>query len=359
MAELTNHHPAGTIARPTGTARGDRAVIAWLFVCAGMVVLMMLVGAITRLTQSGLSIAEWNPLIGALPPLSEAEWHRIFDLYRTSSQYHLVNSGMSLADFRTIFWWEYIHRLLGRLIGVAFGLPLIWFLVRRRIGGALGLRLCGIFLLGGLQGGIGWWMVKSGLVDRVDVSQYRLATHLVIAVLILAAILWTALDLLSAPRAATAPPAGLRRGAAALLALIFVMIFSGALVAGLDAGMVYNDWPLMNGVFLPPEYGTISPWWRNLFDNAAAVQFDHRMLAYTIALATFALWLAARRSGLPAAVRRPVDLLFGMVFVQISLGISTLMMHVPVALAVAHQGGAVTLFCLALWSTHTLYRQPR
>ncbi len=324
-----------------------------------MVVLMMLVGAITRLTQSGLSIAEWNPLIGALPPLSEAEWHRIFDLYRNSSQYHLVNSGMTLADFRTIFWWEYLHRLLGRLIGVAFGLPLIWFLVRRQIGGALGLRLSGIFLLGGLQGGIGWWMVKSGLVDRVDVSQYRLATHLVIAVLILAAILWTALDLLPAPRAAIAPPSGLRRMAAGLLALIFLMIFSGALVAGLDAGFVYNDWPLMNGVFLPPEYGAMSPWWLNLFDNAAAVQFDHRMLAYTIALATFGLWLAARRSGLPVAVRRPVDLLFGMVILQISLGISTLMMHVPVALGVAHQGGAITLFCLALWSTHTLYRQPR
>jgi len=358
MADLTNTHPAGATAHPTADAAGDRAVVVWLFVCAGMVVLMMLVGAITRLTQSGLSIAEWNPLIGALPPLTETEWQRVFDLYRATSEYHTVNAGMTLAEFRTIFWWEYVHRLLGRLIGVAFGLPLIWFLVRRRIGGALGLRLCGIFLLGGLQGGIGWWMVKSGLVDRVDVSQYRLAAHLAIAFLILAAILWTALDLLPAPRAA-APPTALRRMAAGLLALIFLMIVSGALVAGLDAGFVYNDWPLMNGVFLPPEYGALSPWWLNPFDNAAAAQFNHRMLAYTIALATLGLWLAARRSGLPVAARRPIELLFGMAILQISLGISTLLLQVPVALGVAHQGGAITLFCLALWSTHMLYRQPR
>ena len=169
MAELTNIHRSGAPARPA-TARDDRPVVVWLFVCAGMVVLMMLIGAITRLTQSGLSIAEWNPLIGALPPLTETEWQRVFDLYRGTSEFHLVNSGMTLRDFRTIFWWEYIHRLLGRLIGVAFGLPLIWFLIRRRIGGALGFGLGAIFLLGGLQGGIGWWMVKSGLVDRVDVS---------------------------------------------------------------------------------------------------------------------------------------------------------------------------------------------
>jgi cytochrome c oxidase assembly protein subunit 15 len=359
MAELTNTDPAGATAHRAAVAAAGRPVIVWLFLCAGMVVLMMLVGAITRLTESGLSIAEWNPLIGALPPLGDAEWQRVFDLYRTTSEYRTVNAGMTLEEFRTIFWWEYLHRLLGRLIGAVFALPLLWFLLRRRIGGALALRLVAIFLLGGLQGGIGWWMVKSGLVDRVDVSQYRLAAHLAIAFLILAAILWTALDLLPGSRVATAAPAALRRGAAALLALIFLMIVSGALVAGLDAGFVYNDWPLMGDVFLPPEYGTLAPWWLNPFENVAAVQFNHRMLAYGIALAALVLWLAARRSGLAAAARRPLDLLLAMVLVQVALGVSALLLHVPLALGVAHQGGAIAVFCLALWSVHTLYRQPR
>lgn len=358
MAELTKTDPAGAAAHRAAAAAG-RPVIVWLFVCAGMVVLMMLVGAITRLTESGLSIAEWNPLIGALPPLGDTEWRRVFDLYRTTSEYRTVNAGMTLEEFRTIFWWEYLHRLLGRLIGAVFALPLLWFLVRRRIGGALALRLVAIFLLGGLQGGVGWWMVKSGLVDRVDVSQYRLAAHLAIAFLILAAILWTALDLLPGPSMSTAAPVFLRRGAAALLALIFLMIVSGALVAGLDAGFVYNDWPLMGGVFLPPEYGTLAPWWLNPFENVAAVQFNHRMLAYGIALAALALWLAARRSGLVRAMRRPLDLLLGMVLIQVALGVSALVLHVPLALGVAHQGGAIAVFCLALWSVHTLYRQPR
>ena len=353
-----------TIGNPTGTParaaalRGNRAVVIWLFACAGLVVLMMLVGAITRLTDSGLSIAEWNPLMGALPPLTETEWQRVFDLYRDTSEYRTVNAGMTLAAFRTIFWWEYLHRLLGRLIGVAFALPLVWFLLRRQIGRALGLRLVGLFLLGGLQGGIGWWMVKSGLVDRVDVSQYRLATHLGIAFLILGLMLWTALDLLPQPRTAEAP-AALRRGAALLLALIFLMVLSGGLVAGLDAGFVYNDWPMMNGDFVPELYDTMSPWWANLFDNVAAVQFNHRMLAYTIAVAVLCLWLAAWQRGLPTAQRRPLDLLLGMVAIQVSLGISTLMLVVPMPLGVAHQGGAIAVFSLAVWSAHTLRRRAR
>lgn len=359
MVELTNTDPAAATPHRTAVAAAGRPVIVWLFLCAGMVVLMMLVGAITRLTESGLSIAEWNPLIGALPPLGDAEWRRVFDLYRATSEYRTVNAGMTLEEFRTIFWWEYLHRLLGRLIGAVFALPLLWFLVRRRVGGALAMRLVAIFLLGGLQGGVGWWMVKSGLVDRVDVSQYRLAAHLAIAFLILAAILWTALDLLPGPRVATATPVYLRRAAAALLGLIFLMIVSGALVAGLDAGFVYNDWPLMGGVFLPPEYGALAPWWLNPFENVAAVQFNHRMLAYGIALAALLLWLAGRRSGLAGALLRPLDLLLAMVLLQVALGVSALVLHVPLALGVAHQGGAIAVFCLALWNVHTLYRQPR
>jgi cytochrome c oxidase assembly protein subunit 15 len=354
MAEMTN--PDSAVAPSRAPAlNGNRAIIAWLIACAGLVVLMMLVGAATRLTESGLSIAEWNPVMGALPPLSEAEWQRVFDLYRTTSEYRTVNAGMTLDAFRTIFWWEYLHRLLGRLIGVAFGLPLVWFLIRRQIGRAVGLRLAGLFLLGGLQGGIGWWMVQSGLDDRVDVSQYRLVVHLGIAFLILGAMLWTALDLLPAPDASA--PAALSRSAALLLALIFLLALSGGFVAGLDAGFVYNEWPLMGGVFLPAEYGAMEPWWRNPFENAAAAQFNHRMLAYAVAVATLALWLAARRQRLALALRRPLDLLLGMVAIQISLGISTLLLVVPTTLGVAHQGGAIAVFCLAVWNAQALQRR--
>jgi cytochrome c oxidase assembly protein subunit 15 len=356
MADMTD--PDTAVVPPRAPASsGNRAIVAWLFACAGLVILMMLVGAATRLTESGLSIAEWNPVMGALPPLSEAEWRRIFDLYRTTSEYRTVNAGMTLDAFQTIFWWEYLHRLLGRLIGVAFGLPLLWFLIRRQVGRALGLRLVGLFLLGGLQGGIGWWMVQSGIADRVDVSQYRLVVHLGIAFLILGAMLWTALDLLPSPDASA--PAALRRGAVLLLALVFLLALSGGFVAGLDAGFVYNDWPLMSGAFLPAEYVAMQPWWLNPFENAAAAQFNHRMLAYAVAVATFALWLAARRQRLVLALRQPLDLLLGMAAIQISLGISTLLLVVPTALGVAHQGGAVAVFCLAVWNAQALSRRPR
>jgi len=352
----TGSHPATHHLAPAFTS--DRAIIVWLFACAGLIVMMMLVGAITRLTESGLSIAEWAPLIGTLPPLGDAEWQRVFDLYRHTSEYKTVNAGMSLADFKAIFWWEYLHRLLGRFIGVAFGLPLLWFVIRRRIGRALGLRLATIFVLGGLQGAIGWWMVKSGLVDRVDVSQYRLATHLIIAFLILGAILWTANDLLPAPRARVSPPVAIRRLSGGLVALVFLMLFSGGLVAGLDAGFVYNDWPLMGGDIVPENYGEMTPWWLNSFENAAAAQFNHRLLAYITVIAIAALWLAARRRGLCSGARRPLDFLQLAAGIQVLLGISTVMLSVPLALGVAHQAGAIAVFCLAVWNACTLYRQP-
>jgi len=353
--DAERHTPARPLAPPLS---GDRAVAVWLFACAGLVILMMLVGAITRLTESGLSIAEWAPLIGALPPLSDAEWQRVFDLYRQTTEYKTVNAGMSLAGFKTIFWWEYLHRLLGRFIGVAFGLPLLWFVIRRRIGRALGLRLGALFLLGGLQGAVGWWMVKSGLVDRVDVSQYRLATHLVIAFLILGAILWTAIDLLPAPRARVSPSVTVRRLSGGLVVLVFLLLFSGGLVAGLDAGFVYNDWPLMDGAVVPDAYGEITPWWLNAFENVAAVQFNHRLLAYVTAIAIAALWLKARRGGLCSWARRPLDFLLLAAGIQVLLGIATVMLRVPVPLGVAHQAGAITVFCLAVWNARTLYRQP-
>ena len=349
--------------RDTGTIApaipGDRAVIVWLALCAALVVLMMLVGAITRLTESGLSIAEWAPLIGTLPPLSDAEWQRIFALYRQTMEYQAVNAGMSLAEFKTIFWWEYLHRLLGRFIGLAFGLPLLWFATKRRIGRRLGYRLGALFLLGGLQGAVGWWMVASGLIDRVDVSQYRLATHLIIAFLILGAMVWTLLDLLPTPRATTPPPRGLVRFSTALIALVLLLLFSGGLVAGLDAGFVYNEWPLMGGVFVPEAYGEIAPWWLNAFENVAAVQFNHRLLAYAVAAAILCLWIAVWRAGVSGRARLPADLLLALVLVQLLLGIATVVSAVPLGLGVAHQAGAIAVFCLSLWTAYVLRRQSR
>ena len=358
MATALDTAPAGRTPYLAPPVAADRAVALWLFFCAALVVLMMLVGAITRLTESGLSIAEWAPLIGALPPMSDAEWQRVFELYRQTTEYKTINAGMALDAFKAIFWWEYLHRLLGRFIGVAFGLPLLWFMVRGRVGSRLGLRLGALFLLGGLQGGIGWWMVKSGLVDRVDVSQYRLAIHLVIAFLILGALLWTAIDLLPLPRARVSPPIVIRRLSAALVALVFLLLFSGGLVAGSDAGFVFNEWPLMGGAIVPESYNALTPWWLNGFENVTAIQFNHRLLAYLTALAVALLWVAARRTGLCSGARRPLDFLLLAAGIQVLLGIGTVVMAVPIALGVAHQAGAIAVFCLAVWHLRTVYRQP-
>ncbi len=359
MAELSNEDiPIKPIHGTQRMAEKNRAIVIWLIVCCGMVVAMMLIGAITRLTESGLSMVEWRPLIGAFPPISEAEWGRVFDLYRNTSEYQLENAGMSLAEFKTIFWWEYIHRLWGRLIGIAFGLPLIWFALRGYLTKPLALRLFVLFLLGGAQGVIGWWMVKSGLVDRADVSQYRLTVHLGLAFVILGAMLWVLLGLLD--YRATARPASpqLRRYSVGLLLLIFTTALSGGLVAGLNAGYAYNDWPYMNGQIIPEEYGDLTPWRLNLFENVAAVQFNHRLLAYASVLAVLFVWMAAWRHGLRGRTRRPFDLLAVMVFVQVALGVSTLLFVVPITLAVAHQGGAIALICLAVWAVHTVHRNP-
>jgi cytochrome c oxidase assembly protein subunit 15 len=347
---------ADTAARPDGQ-RGNRPVALWLLACCGMVVVMMLIGAATRLTESGLSMVEWRPLIGALPPLGEAEWQRIFGLYQKTSEYRLENAGMTLADFKTIFWWEYIHRLWGRLIGVVFAVPMLWFMLRRRVRGRLAFILFGLFLLGAAQGVIGWWMVKSGFADRSDVSQYRLAIHLGMAFLILGCLLWVALGLLSgAPQSQPVTP-GIRRGAVILLALITVTVLSGGLVAGLNAGFAYNDWPFMNGQLVPREITDLVPLWLNLFENVATVQFDHRLLAYLTAAGVLLLWLAALRNRIGGALRRPLDLLLVMVVAQIALGVFTLIQVVPIGLAVLHQAGAIAVFCLAVWNAHRLCRR--
>src|SRR5690606_29516110 len=329
--------------------RRETAVAAWLYACCAAIFLMVVIGGVTRLTESGLSIAEWSPLIGTLPPLTQAEWDRVFELYRQTSEYRLVNAGMTLAEFKTIFWWEYIHRLWGRMIGLIFFIPLVWFAWRGALDRRLGLKLLGIFALGGLQGAIGWWMVASGLVDRTDVSQYRLAVHLGVAFLIYALILWLALDLTDRPRPAAAPP--LRRFAWVLIGAIAVTVVAGAFVAGTKAGLVYNTFPLMGGRIVPPDYQALQPGWLNAFENPAAIQFNHRFVAIaTLLLAGVFAWCA--RDDRVAAT--PAMLLFAAALGQVALGIATLLLAVPLTLGVLHQAGALALLTVAIWTAHRL-----
>ena len=315
---------------------------------------MVVVGGITRLTHSGLSIVEWQPIAGALPPLDQAQWEEAFDKYRQTPEFRQVNPDMDLARFKLIFWWEYVHRLLGRLIGAVFLLPLLWFALRGKIARALLPKLAGIFVLGGLQGAMGWYMVESGLVADPRVSQLRLAAHLGFAFLIYAAMLWIALDLLFRGGGTPAPSRSLRRAAAALAILVFVMVLSGALVAGTHAGLEYNTFPLMNGRVVPPDAFAMQPWHRNLYDNLATVQFDHRLIAWALAFFAPWLWLRVRSAGASRRARLAADLLLGAIVVQIALGISTLLLFVPVPLAAAHQAGALLVFTAALFLVHSL-----
>ncbi|MGH8682168.1 MAG: COX15/CtaA family protein, partial [Burkholderiales bacterium] len=326
-------------------AHGRPAVAAWLLVCAALVAAMVVVGGITRLTHSGLSIVEWQPLVGTLPPLAEGDWQALFDKYRQTPQYRVVNRGMSLDEFKGIFWWEYVHRLLGRAIGLVFIVPLAWFWWRGRIDRALGWKLVGVFALGGLQGALGWYMVASGLVDEPGVSQLRLAAHLGLAFLILGALVWIGLDLLHPRRRGAPAPARL---ATAVAGLVFVQVLAGALVAGLRAGKAYNTFPLMNGHLVPPETFMLEPWWRNFVNNMATVQLDHRLLAWLLLFLVPWLWLRVRRSGASRPARLGADTLLGLVALQFGLGVATLLAAVPVALAAAHQGVATLVFAAAL-----------
>ena len=327
-----------------------RAVGYWLVVCALMVLVMMQVGAVTRLTESGLSMAEWRPLIGWLPPLTQAEWERVFDLYRQTSQYQLMNEGMALAEFKTIFFWEYVHRLWGRLIGLVYVLPFFFFLLRGQIPQEHRKHLWYLLGLGALQGVIGWWMVKSGFVDRVEVSQYRLAVHLGLAVFILGYLFWMAYSFLYPIEAGRAPvKRSFRRVGALAHVAIFFTVISGAFVAGLNAGLIYNEWPLMGGSLVPEDYWGMDPWWINFFENPEAVQFDHRMMAYvTIAVVAW-LWIWSRKQALAPRARLSVNCLAGMLAVQVGLGIATLLHFVPLSLAVLHQAGAGITFVMSLW----------
>lgn len=333
-----------------------RRVAAWLLMCCALLFTMVVVGGITRLTHSGLSIVEWQPIVGALPPLSEQAWHETFQKYQQTPEYQQVNSGMRLAEFKGIFWWEYAHRLLGRAIGLVFLLPLIYFLVRRRLAPGLPLKLAGIFLLGALQGFMGWYMVASGLVDDPRVSHYRLTAHLALAFVIYGAMLWVALGLLNPQPAGewNGGLRGLRRFAWGITALVLLMMVTGGFVAGIRAGFAYNTFPLMNGHLVPPEIFMIDPWWRNFFNNMATVQFNHRLIAWALAFAAPALWVMAVRGAAPFQVKLLAHLLLAASAVQIALGIATLVLVVPVALAAAHQGGALAVFTAALALNHAL-----
>lgn len=334
--------------------RARRAVALWLLATAAMVAAMVVIGGVTRLTESGLSMVEWQPLVGWIPPLSEAEWQRVFGLYKLTPEYRLHNAWMGLADFQTIFFWEYLHRVWGRLIGLVFALPFLAFLATGRIERAMAPRLAALFVLGALQGGIGWWMVTSGLADEPRVSPYRLAVHLSMALLILGLLVWTALELLERRPAEAAPP-GLRRGATAVLILVALTIVAGAFVAGTDAGFAYNTFPLMDGRLVPDGYWAPDLGIASLFEWVPAVQFNHRWLAVTTALVTvgFSHW-AVRRA--PTAARLPLRLLAVAVAVQLGLGIATLLLAVPVWLGALHQAGAVALLTAAVWTRFSLGR---
>lgn len=336
--------------------RGIARVRLWLYVVATLVFLMVSIGGATRLTGSGLSITEWQPIMGAVPPLTEADWQQAFAKYREIPQYHHVNRGMSLSAFKFIYWWEWTHRFLGRLIGVVFLVPFLAFLAAGQIPRGLAGRLAGIFALGALQGAVGWYMVSSGLANRIDVSPYRLALHLGLAMLILGALVWVALSLDDRRARLSARWSPQARAAGAILALLFLQILLGALVAGLKAGAGYNTWPLMDGRLIPDGLGVMQPWYLNLFENAMTVQFNHRVAAYALAAAV--LWHAwslrqEARESTSAMV------LAGAVLAQAALGIWTLLAQVPLALGLAHQAGAAAVLWVAVWHLHRLSRPAR
>lgn len=332
----------------------NKAVATWLLTCCALVFAMVVLGGVTRLTGSGLSMAEWRPIMGAIPPLSDDEWQRVFEIYQQTPEFHKVNPHFDVHDFKEIFWLEYVHRVLGRLLGLAFALPLVFFLLR----GVITLRQLPWYLLmlalGGAQGLIGKVMVASGQVDAPHVSHYRLAAHLAAAVLVYAMMLWRALSLLNPE--APGQRHGWYRRTAIVTTLVAATLLSGAFVAGLRAGLIYNTFPKMGDYWLPPGLLALDPWWRNLFDNLTTVQFDHRVLALATFASIVAYWLAARKAALPPRARRGAHALLHAATLQVALGISTLLLAVPVWLAASHQAVAMLVFTSALYLQHGLRR---
>ena len=347
----TASHLAGN--KPASAGR-VAAIRWWLVAVALLVFAMVLLGGATRLTDSGLSITEWQPIMGAIPPLNDADWTDAFAKYRQIPEYQRVNAGMSLEDFKTIYWWEWSHRFLGRAIGIVFFVPFLFFWISGWLDRQLTWRLGGILALGALQGVMGWYMVMSGLVDRVDVSQYRLAAHLALAAAIFGAIVWILLRLGAGDRAVgrTIQGNGLALSAALLAGLVFLQIVAGAFVAGLDAGLVNNTWPLMDDRLIPSGLGAMEPWYANLFENALTVQFDHRMIAYFAVLWGVLHWAAVARQTRQGEIGWSAPLLAAAIIAQAALGIWTLLAAVPLDLALAHQAGAFIVFALVLVHLH-------
>ena len=324
----------------TPIEKSYRAQQIWLLSVAVLVFAMVIVGGITRLTGSGLSMVEWRPFLGLLPPLSQEEWQRIFGLYQQSPEFLQINQGMTLEEFKAIFFWEYIHRVLGRIIGIVFIIPFLWFLFQKRLPEGYALRLWVLLMLGATQGIVGWWMVKSGLVDNPEVSQYRLAIHLGLALVIFAILLWTYFDL-------SEGRAGLPSFYSIIVAVLLgITILAGAFVAGLDGGLVYNQYPLMGDGLLPIEYGEAGAW--DAFENPASAQFHHRWLAFLVVLGVLGLWREARQS----ALKKRWRIMLLVVIVQFGLGLLTLLYYVPLSLGVLHQGGAMLLLTATIWYLH-------
>ncbi len=328
--------------------RNNRQIAIWLFLVCAMIFCMVIVGGVTRLTESGLSIVQWKPISGIIPPIGEEAWQQEFETYKQFPEYQKINRGMSLDEFKGIFFWEYTHRLLGRLIGLVFFVPFVFFLIRRQVSASLKPKLWLMFFLGGLQGALGWWMVKSGLVDHPDVSHYRLTAHLGLAILIYLYIFWVATGLVMERRTSTIGmgkrPA---RSIVFLVWLIFLQILLGGLVAGLNAGMIYNTWPMMEEQLIPAGLYSMTPWYMNIFENIMTVQFNHRMVGYLIGLWAIFVWYKTLRDS-HVYMRMSGHLMVLTVLGQGILGIYTLIYMVPIPLAAAHQGGAVVALSAAL-----------
>ena len=340
------------------TSDNDRAIMRWLQLCLVLIFVMIILGGVTRLTDSGLSMVTWHPT-GMLPPLGQDQWQAEFERYQQYPEFQKLNRDMQLDGFKKIFWFEYSHRMLGRLIGLVFFLPFLYFLARKMIKPGLTPRLVVMFLLGGLQGLLGWYMVKSGLVSNPHVSQYRLTAHLLSAILIYGFILWTIFNLAyPAPyrRIAESRAPGWRKASLGLLGLLLVTIASGGFVAGLDAGMIFNTFPLMGDSLLPDGLGVMTPWYMNAFENLVTVQFNHRWLAILTGLLLLAWYLRGRKHFEQLPVQRGFKLVGMMVIIQLALGIATLLLQVPVVLGALHQAGALLLFSVLLFNLHALSR---
>ncbi len=322
----------------------------WLMFCAAVVYFMIVVGGITRLTQSGLSMVEWAPIMGALPPIGEAAWLEVFNKYRAYPEYQLVNAGMSLGEFKSIFWWEYGHRVLGRIIGLIYFVPLVFFLIKGMLPKHWRLRLFSLFVLGGLQGLMGWYMVKSGLVDVPHVSQYRLTAHLGLALVIFAYMFWYALDFLRGEQRRISNKASsvYLKVTATAVVIVFFMMLSGGFVAGTKAGFIINTFPTMNGEWVPSSWMAMTPWWRNLFENAVAIQFIHRSIAVVVLVVIVCLFVISFKQQFRTYALLALLAVMG----QIILGISALVMRVPLELGAAHQAGAVALLAACLFVAH-------